>query len=162
MEEIPINFEQVETDNIINYEPIKIKDGQLEYSLNVKYKEEIITFSINVKNELLYDNYIRNMNFKEIKKLNKLFNILNSFSDFYDYLKSLSNIEKLNIKKYKDKISLIIFLEVLLKQETVEIDLFLGQQDIDLKMKIISKELLKIKGNEVYKINEELNKKLLI
>jgi hypothetical protein len=29
-------------------------------------------------------------------------------------------------------------------------------------MKIISKELLKIKGNEVYKINEELNKKLLI
>ena len=29
-------------------------------------------------------------------------------------------------------------------------------------MKIISKELLNIKGNEVYKINEELNKKLLI
>ena len=98
----------------------------MEYSLNVKYKEEIITFSIYVKNELLYDNYIRNMNFKEIKKLNKLFNILNSFSEFYDYLKTLSDKEKLNIKKYKDKISLIIFLEVLLKQETVEIDLFLG------------------------------------
>ena len=78
----------------------------MEYSLNIKYKEEIITFSINVKNELLYDNYIRNMNFKEIKKLNKLFNVLNSFSDFYDYLKTLSDKEKLNIKKYKDKISL--------------------------------------------------------
>ena len=101
------------------------------------------------------------MNFKEIKKLNKLFNILNSFSEFYDYLKTLSDKEKLNIKKYKDKISLIIFLEVLLKQETVEINLFLGQQDIDLNMKIISKELLKIKGNEIYKINEELNKEVI-
>ena len=54
MEEIPINFEQVETDNIINYELIKIKQDELEYNLNIKSKEEIITFSINVKNELLY------------------------------------------------------------------------------------------------------------
>ena len=52
-------------------------------------------------------------------------------------------------------------MEVLLKQATVEIDLFLGQQDIDLNMKIISKELLNIKGNEIYKINEELNKEVI-
>ena len=145
-------------DNIINYEPIKIKQNEIEYNLKIKSKGEIITFSINVKKQLLYDNYIRTMNFKEIKELNKVFYVLNSFNDFYDYLKSLSDKEKLNIRKSDNKISIIIYLEVLFKQENVEIDLFIGKQDIDLNMEIISKELLNIKEHEIYKINKDLNK----
>ena len=57
-------------------------------------------------------------------------------------MKSLSDKEKLKIKKYNDKISLIIYLEVLFKPENVEIDLIPGNQDIDLNIKTISKELL--------------------
>ena len=31
-------------DNIINYEPIKIKQNEIEYNLKIKSKGEIITF----------------------------------------------------------------------------------------------------------------------
>ena len=141
-------------DNIINYEPIKIKQDKLEYNLNIKSTGEIITFSISVKKQLLYDNYIRTMDFKEIKELNKVFYVLNSFNDFYDYLKSLSDKEKLNIRKSDNKISIIIYLEVLFKQENVEMDLFIGRQDTDLNMQIISNELLNIKEKEIYKITK--------
>jgi len=158
MENLTISYDQGETDDIIYYEPIKLKQNEKEYNLNIKSKGEMITFSINVKKELLYYNYLKKISFREIKKLNKVFSDLNSFNEFYGYLKSLSDIEKLNIKKYNDKISIIIYLEVLLKQEEVEIDLFLGKQDIDFNMQIISKELLNIKENEIYKISEELNK----
>ena len=160
MDGIPISFEQGETDNIINYEPIKIKQNEIEYNLNIKSKGEMITFSINVKKQLLYDNYIKKINFKEIKKLNKVFYVLNTFNEFYDFLKSSSDKEKLNIKIFNDNISIILYLEVLFKQENVEIDLLIGKQDIDLNMEIISKELLNIKENEIYKLSEELNKEI--
>ena len=68
------------------------------------------------------------MSFKEIKELNNIFNVLNSFNDFYDYLKSLSNNNKLNIKKENDKITIIFYVEVLLNQEKIEIDLISNQK----------------------------------
>ena len=157
--ETPIIFDQGETNDIINYDPIKIIQDEIEYKLNIKSKGEIFTFSINVKEQLLYTNYIRTMSFKEIKELNKIFSILNSFNDFYDFLKSLSDKKRLNIKKSNNKISIMIYLEVLLKQEIIEIDLFLGKQDIDLNMKIITNEILNIKENEINYIKKE-NKKL--
>ena len=163
MEEFPISFDQGETNNIINYEPIKLKQNEKEYNLNIKSKGEMITFSINVKKELLYDNYIKKISFKEIKKLNKVFLVLNSFNEFYDYLKSSSDKGKLDIKIYNAKITIIIYLEVLLKQENVEIDLLIGKQDMDLNMEIISKEILDIKGNTIQKLNklnEGLNKEI--
>ena len=160
MEDITININQGETDNIINYEPIKIKQNETEYNLNLKSKGEMIIFSMIVKKQLLYYNYIRKISFKEIKELNKIFYDLNSFDEFYNYLKSLSDREKLNIKIYNDKISIIIYLEVLFKQKNVEIDLFIGKQDIDFNMEIISKELLNIKENEINKLNEQLKKEI--
>ena len=155
MDEIPISCDRGETDNIIDYEPIKIKQNETEYNLNIKSKGDTITFSINIKNELLYDNYIRKMRFHNIKELHKAFNSLKSCTNFYEYLKTLSDNEKLNIKKYNDKISLIIYLEVASKQENIEIDLFIGKQDLDFNMQIISKEI-----NNLKKENEKLNKEI--
>ena len=155
MDEIPISCDRGETDNIIDYEPIKIKQNEIEYNLNIKSKGDMITFSINIKNQLLYDNYIRKMRFHNIKELHKAFNSLKSYNNFYEYLKTLSDNEKLNIKKYNDKISLIIYLEVSSKQENIEIDLFIGKQDIDFNMQIISKEI-----NNLKKENEKLNKEI--
>ena len=155
MDEIPIISDRGETDNIIDYEPIKIKQNEIEYNLNIKSKGDMITFSINIKNQLLYDNYIRKMRFHNIKELHKAFNSLKSYNNFYEYLKTLSDNEKLNIKKYNDKISLIIYLEVASKQENIEIDLFIGKQDLDFNMQIISKEI-----NNLKKENEKLKKEI--
>jgi hypothetical protein len=156
MDEIPISCDRGETDNIIDYEPIKIKQNEIEYNLNIKSKGDMITFSINIKNQLLYDNYIRKMRFHNIKELHKAFNNLKSYNNFYEYLKTLSDNEKLNIKKYNDKISLIIYLEVSSKQENIEIDLFIGKQDLDFNMQIISKEINNLK-KENKKLNKEIN-----
>ena len=168
MDEIPISCDRGETDNIIDYEPIKIKQNEIEYNLNIKSKGDMITFSINIKNQLLYDNYIRKMKFHNIKELHKAFNSLKSYNNFYEYLKTLSDNEKLGVKKYNDKISLIIYLEVSSKQENIEIDLFIGKQDLDFNMQIISKEINNLKKeNEKLKITiinlkkeEELNQKI--
>ena len=145
MEANQISFIEGETSDMLIFDQIKIKQDNNEYCLNIISKGEKITFSVNVKNQLLYDNYTRKISFNNIKELHKGFSTLRSFNDFYEYLKSLSDKEKLKIKKYNDKISLIIYLEVLFKPENVEIDLTPGKQDIDLNIKTISKELLNMK-----------------
>jgi hypothetical protein len=145
MEANQISFIEGETSDMLIFDQIKIKQDENEYCLNIISKGEKITFSVNVKNQLLYDNYTRKISFNNIKELHKGFSTLRSFNDFYEYLKSLSDKEKLKIKKYNDKISLIIYLEVLFKPENVEIDLIPGKQDIDLNIKTISKELLNMK-----------------
>jgi len=61
---------------------------------------------------------------KEIKEYHIVFNVLNSLNDFYNYLKSLSNNHKLNIKKDNNKVKIIFYVEVLLKQQKIEIDLY--------------------------------------
>ena len=94
MEEVPIIEEKGETIEIINFEPIKIEQNEINYLLNMEAKEDKITFSIDDKEQLPSINYIRTLTLKEIKELNNVFNILTSFNDFYDYLKSLSNILK--------------------------------------------------------------------
>ena len=124
MDEYQLNLNKGETVEIVKFDIIKIKQNKFEYDLNIEIKENIIYFCIKDKNQLPYINYKRSMSFNEIKELNVQFNALNSFKDFYDYLKSLSNNNKLNIKKSNNKISIIWNLEVLLKQQSIEIDLF--------------------------------------
>ena len=75
-------------------------------------------------------------------------------------MKSLSDKEKLKIKKYNDKISLIIYLEVLFKPENVEIDLTPGKQDIDLNIKTISKELLNMKESDIKELHKKVNQEI--
>ena len=113
-----------ETVDIINYSPIKIKQNNIEYDLNIENKENIITFSIIDKEKLPSMNFSRTMSFKEIKELNIIFQALNSFNDFYDYLKSLSKNKKLNIRKNNDKISLILFVEILLRRGANRFQIF--------------------------------------
>jgi len=109
------------------------------------------------------------MSFKEIKNLNKGFSLLNSINEFYDYLKVLSENKKINIKKYEEKISLFLFVEVLLKKEIIEINLYPGKIDLDLNIKNIYKELIYIKErikdidilkNENKELKEKQNKEI--
>ena len=156
-------------ENIINLAPIKIEYNNNNYFLNIGINNDIINFSINDKEQLLSINYIKTMNFKEIKDLNKGFSLLNSINDFYDYLKVLSENKKINIKKDKEKITIILFIEVLLKKEIIEINLYPGKIDLDLNIKNICKEIIYIKEkindidilkNENKELKEKQNKEI--
>jgi len=105
----------------------------------------MIKFSIIYKSIFPSVNYIRKMHFKEIRELNKIFNLLNSFNEFYDYLKALSENKKLIVKKRNDRISIIFYVEILLKQQEIVIDLFPIKKDVDLNIKEIYQELSNIK-----------------
>ena len=121
-------------------------------------KQDKITFSINDKEQFPSINYIRTMTLKEIKELNNVFLELSSFNDFYDYLKLLSNNNKLYIKKYKDKIIIIFYVEILLKQKKIEIELFKNKKDIDFSIKEIYQELISIKS--IIKVIDSLKMKI--
>ena len=159
MEEIPnICSEKGEAIKIVKLNPLLIVQNEIKFELNIEINKNKITFCINDKSKLPSINYIRTMNLDEIKELNGVFYILNSFKDFYDYLKSLSDSEKLNIKKSNDKLSLIFYVEVLLKQQKIEIDLFPTKSNIDLNIKEIYQELsnINLKIDTLKKENNEL------
>ena len=105
-----------ELNNYDNNMIIQIKQKEIEYILNIKAEKDTIIFIINNKNELSSIDYIRKMNFNEIKSLNKAFNLLNSINDFFDYLKVSSEKKRIKIEKSNDKIILILYMEVLLKE----------------------------------------------
>ena len=84
MEANQINFIEGETSDMLIFDQIKIKQDKNEYCLNIISKGEKITFSVNVKNQLLYDNYTRKISFNNIKELHKGFSTLRSFNDFYE------------------------------------------------------------------------------
>ena len=155
MEEYQLFTDKGETEEIINYDPIKIAHNEIQYDLNIQISENMITFSIIDKTQIPSIKFQRNMGFKELKDLNLIFQVLNSLNDFYDYLKLLSDNKKLNIKRGNNKISLILNVEVLLKQQAIEIDLFQVKKDIDLNIKEIWEELLNIKDKKKEK-NEEM------
>ena len=146
MEEVPILEEKGETIEIIKLEPIKIEQNEINYLLNIETNEDKITFSINDKEQLPSINYIRTLTLKEIKELNNVFLSLTSFNEFYDYIKSLSNNHKLSLKKDNNKITIIFYVEVLLKQQKIEIDLYQAKNDINLNIKEIYQELFNIKN----------------
>ena len=93
MEKIQI-IDEGETIEVINYNPLLIKQNEIIYELNVKSEENIITFSINDKSKFSSVYYNKKMSLEEIKNINQVFNSLKSINDFYDYLKLLSDNKK--------------------------------------------------------------------
>ena len=150
--------EKKELNNYDNNMIIQIKQKEIEYILNIKAEKDTIIFIINVQNELSSIDYIRKMNFNEIKSLNKAFSLLNSLKDFFDYLKVSSEKKKIKIEKSNDKIILILYMEVLLKEQEIEIELYPEKKDINPSINEIFKELGKIKKK--IKDNEELKKEI--
>ena len=139
------DFHKEETSSKIHFNPIQIELNGIKNDLKIKSKGDIIFFSINDKQQFPSIKYIRKMNFEEIKDLNAVFNTLNSLDDFYDYFKTLSKNQKLSIKKEQDKILIIFYVDVLLKQEKIEIKLFPKKKDIDSSLKEICQEILNMK-----------------
>ena len=147
MDEYLLNSEKFKPVDIVRYEPIKIKQNDIKCNLNIETKGNIITFTIIDKERFPIISYIRTMNLKEIKELNPTFNVLNSLKDFYDYLKLLSEKNKINIKKTNEKLSIILSIEILMKQQSIEIDLFPKEKDLNLNNELILEEISDLKQN---------------
>ena len=68
MEEASLTSNKGETAEIINFEPIKIEQNEINFILNIEANEDKITFSINDKEQFPYINYTRTVTLKTIKK----------------------------------------------------------------------------------------------
>ena len=161
MEEFKTTTNNSKDDYIYNSRNIQIEQNNIKYDLNIGTKKDKITFSLNDKEQFPSVNYNRTISIKEIKGLNKAFSLLNSLSDFYEYLQSLAESKKISIKKYDDKLSIILSIEVLAKQQTIEIDLSPTKKDLDTTIKEIYQELLILKTriseiDDLKKDNKEL------
>ena len=135
MEEV-LNIES-ESEDINKFNPIQIpiELNKIKYILKVNSIKSIFTFELIDIEKMPYINYKRKMDFKEIKEMNQLFNLLKTNNDFYDYLKLLSKDKKINIRKSKDKISIILFIDVLSKQQEIIIDLFPEENQLEANRK---------------------------
>ena len=119
----------------------QIKNKGIKYKLNIKNENENITFSIIDEEKLPFIKYIIIKNFKVIKSLNKSFSKFYSVGEFFKYLKSLYDSNNLNIEKYNNKITILLFSN----QDIIQIDLFPPKNGIDINIKEICKELLIMK-----------------
>ena len=112
MEEIesPEREIEQETDKgLNNNEPIIIMQNDAKYNLNIESQNNKITFSIYNNEQFPNFYYTKKISLKELKdsiKGNDEF--MNKNFDIYNYFKNLSNDKKLNIKKDKNIILLII------------------------------------------------------
>ena len=151
-----------ESINYDNFLEVQVEQNNMKYNLKIKSKKDIVAFILHDKNEFPSIYYSLKLNFQKIKGLNKVFELFNSLKDFFDYLKMLSQKKKIGIKKLNDKIILILFIEVLLKQQEIEIDLLPIKKDIDSNIKELYQELINIKkkitdNEELKKLKKEIN-----
>ena len=151
-----------ESINDDNFLEVQVEQNNMKYNLKIKSKKDIVAFILHDKNEFPSIYYSQKLNFQKIKGLNKVFDLFNSLKDFFDYLKMLSQKKKIGIKKLNDKIILILFIEVLLKQQEIEIDLLPIKKDIDSNIKELYQELINIKkkitdNEELKKLKKEIN-----
>ena len=147
--------ELIDTDNSIS---VQLEQNELKYILNIKTKENEIIFIAKDKNEFPFNEFTRKIDFNEIKELNEAFNLLKSINDFFDFLKKLSDKKKIGIQKFNDKIFLILYVEILLEQKEIKIELTQIKKEIDTNIQEIYFELINIKNN--LKDNSELKKEI--
>ena len=112
MEEIEFPEREIEQETdrgLNNNEPIIIMQNNVKYNLNIESQNNKITFSIYNNEQFPCFYYTKKISLKELKdsiKGNDEF--MNKNFDIYNYFKNLSNDKKLNIKKDKNIILLII------------------------------------------------------
>ena len=112
MEEIEFPEREIEQETdkgLNNNEPIIIMQNDVKYNLNIESQNNKITFSIYNNEQFPNFYYTKKISLKELKdsiKGNDEF--MDKNFDIYNYFKNLSNDKKLNIKKDKNIILLII------------------------------------------------------
>ena len=150
MEEIEFPEREIEQETdrgLNNIEPIIIMQNDVKYNLNIESQNNKITFSIYNNEQFPCFYYTKKISLKELKdsiKGNDEF--MNKNFDIYNYFKNLSNDKKLNIKKDKNIILLIISSVDLNGHEVSGvIQLFPSKKDINMTINDIYIELKYLK-----------------
>ena len=151
-----------ESMNVENFLEVQVEQNNMKYNLKIKSKKDIVELILDDKNEFPSIYYSQKLNFQKIKSLNKVFDLFNSLKDFFDYLKILSQKKKIGVKKSNDKLILILYIDVLLKQQEIEIELFPVKKDMNSNIKELYQELISIKrritdNEELSKLKKEIN-----
>ena len=151
-----------ESMNVENFLEVQVEQNNMKYNLKIKSKKNIVELILDDKNEFPLIYYSKKLNFQKIKSLNKVFDLFNSLKDFFDYLKILSQKKKIGVKKSNDKLILILYIDVLLKQQEIEIELFPVKKDMNSNIKELYQELISIKrritdNEELTKLKKEIN-----
>ena len=146
--EFPEREIEQETDRgLNNNEPIIIMQNDVKYNLNIESQNNKITFSIYNNEQFPNFYYTKKISLKELKdsiKGNDEF--MNKNFDIYNCFKKLSNDKKLNIKKDKNIILLIISSVDLNGHEVSGvIQLFPSKKDINMTINDIYIELKYLK-----------------
>ena len=146
--EFPEREIEQETDRgLNNNEPIIIMQNDVKYNLNIESQNNKITFSIYNNEQFPCFYYTKKISLKELKdsiKGNDEF--MDKNFDIYNYFKNLSNDKKLNIKKDKNIILLIISSVDLNGHEVSGvIQLFPSKKDINMTINDIYIELKYLK-----------------
>ena len=117
--------------------------------------------------EFGYFLYARKFTLNELKEIHPVFMGLNSFKEFLEFLKDLSEIKKLSIKQKDNKLNIEFKVEYLLKEKTIEIELFHEKIQLELVIKELCNEIKIIKGKikkdnktELEKENKEIKKEI--
>ena len=141
-----------ETQNEIS-ESLDIKQGEINYKLNMEADNENIKFQISEENDIIYV-YEKKLSPDEIKKLDNIFSKNISFKEFFDYIKSQKEKNNIEISKKDEQISIKI------KQKNIEINLIKENVSTNIAIKNLCKEVIKLKTNlenlENKKLNEEI------
>ena len=101
-----------ESINADNFLEVQVEQNNLKYNLKIKSKKDTVEIILHDKKEFPTIYYSQKLNFQKIKCLNKVFGLFNSLKDFFDYLKKLSQNKKIGIKKFHDKIILILSIDI--------------------------------------------------
>ena len=91
MEEIEL---EEETNDIVNFDPIKIKKNNIDYNLNIEAGKHDITFSIWDHEQFPSVNYSITISLQKLKNSFKEIKDIDSVHDIYNYLKKLMRLVK--------------------------------------------------------------------
>ena len=137
MNSAPLPFNKTPNPKFLVSDSFELIQDDIIYQLNIKIIEQNIIFNIINKNNIL-EEYETELNLEELKQIHKIFYVLNSSQEFLDYIKDLFENKKLSIKKKDENlISIIIIIDYLLKQNSI--DITLNKKDINFEL--IAKDL---------------------
>ena len=147
MEDAPLPNMSITPKKSISEKMEIIKENKT-YILLIDIEE--ITMKIKIENEDPFiGTYSRFFSITEIKELHPVFAMLNSFNEFLDYLIALAKNKKIDIKQTDESISIIMTVEYLLKQNTIEI--ILTQEDVNYN------KISKLLKNEIALMKDKVN-----
>ena len=118
-----------------------IKQGNINYSLNINSNEQNLTLKISEEN-IFTEEYERQLNISDINGMNKNFKDFISFKEFVNYLKAQIENNNVEISKTPDCKILIR-----LKEEKIEIILKKNQLGNNLIIRNLCQEIVKSKND---------------